>query len=187
MNTTPITDENTELNFTHSMTFLKVSHFFWLGLLIFRCCLSIDKMLMNAYLFPCFVIVNTFFLFFCLSTLTEPKPIIESSAFGHCSHETTKIRPNLPEEEVKVDMMVLTRKRRMRWQRGKIVEIVTKGKKKFTLAEKCSGRFKKSYMGEQWFFMKAVLSLSLSLNIGLCFCRSLILSHPSHSVLELSH
>lgn len=74
---------------------------------------------------------------FCVfSTLTEPNPIIESSAFGHSSHETTKIRPDLPEEEVKVDMMVLTRKRRMRWQRGKTVEIVAKGKKKITLVRK---------------------------------------------------
>ncbi|KAM7384472.1 hypothetical protein PAMA_011697 [Pampus argenteus] len=56
----------------------------------------------------------------------ESNPIIESSAFGHCSHETTKIRPNLPEEEVKVDMMVLARKKPLRWQRAKIVEIVTK-------------------------------------------------------------
>lgn len=56
----------------------------------------------------------------------EPGPIIISSAFAHCSNETTKVRPNLPEEELKVDMMVLARKRSMRWQRGKIVDIVTR-------------------------------------------------------------
>ncbi|XP_019957985.1 histone-lysine N-methyltransferase SETDB1-A [Paralichthys olivaceus] len=38
----------------------------------------------------------------------------------------TKVRPNLPEVELKVDMVVLARKRPMMWQRGKIVEIVTK-------------------------------------------------------------
>lgn len=76
------------------------------------------------------------FVVFFFSTLTEPNLIIESSAFGHSSHETTKIRPDLPQEEVKVDMMVLTRKRRMRWQRGKVVEIITKGREKMSLAEK---------------------------------------------------
>ncbi|XP_070777246.1 histone-lysine N-methyltransferase SETDB1-B-like [Enoplosus armatus] len=59
-------------------------------------------------------------------SVSEPSPIIISSAFAHCSNETTKIRPNLPEEEVKVDMMVVARKRPMRWQQGKIVEIVTR-------------------------------------------------------------
>ncbi len=61
--------------------------------------------------------------------MSEPNPVIISAAFAHCSNETSKIRPNLPEEEVKVDMMVLARKRPMRWQRGKIVEMVTRGKK----------------------------------------------------------
>ncbi|XP_054462224.1 histone-lysine N-methyltransferase SETDB1-A isoform X1 [Anoplopoma fimbria] len=56
----------------------------------------------------------------------ERAPVIISSAFAHCSNETTKIRPNLPEEEVKVDMVVLARKRSMRWQRGKILDIVTR-------------------------------------------------------------
>ncbi|XP_049458996.1 histone-lysine N-methyltransferase SETDB1-B-like isoform X2 [Epinephelus fuscoguttatus] len=60
------------------------------------------------------------------SNNNEPGPIIISSAFAHCSNETTKVRPNLPEEELKVDMMVLARKRSMRWQRGKIVDIVTR-------------------------------------------------------------
>ncbi|XP_059206672.1 histone-lysine N-methyltransferase SETDB1-B-like isoform X2 [Centropristis striata] len=55
-----------------------------------------------------------------------PAPVIISAAFAHCSNETTKTRPNLPEEEVKVDMMVLARKKSMRWQRGKIVDMVTK-------------------------------------------------------------
>ncbi|XP_023151351.3 histone-lysine N-methyltransferase SETDB1-B-like isoform X2 [Amphiprion ocellaris] len=53
-------------------------------------------------------------------------PIIVSSAFAHCSDEATKSRLNLPEEEVEVDMVVLARKRPMRWQRGKIMEILTK-------------------------------------------------------------
>ncbi|XP_008420686.1 PREDICTED: histone-lysine N-methyltransferase SETDB1-B-like isoform X1 [Poecilia mexicana] len=41
-----------------------------------------------------------------------------------CSRD--KIRPDLPEEEINVDMMVIARRRPMRWQRGKIVEIITK-------------------------------------------------------------
>uniref|UniRef100_UPI0037E9BAAC histone-lysine N-methyltransferase SETDB1-B-like n=1 Tax=Semicossyphus pulcher TaxID=241346 RepID=UPI0037E9BAAC len=53
-------------------------------------------------------------------------PIIVSTAFALCPSETRNIRPNLPEEEVRVDMMVLARKKHMRWQRGKIVEILTK-------------------------------------------------------------
>lgn len=53
-------------------------------------------------------------------------PMIESSAFAHCSHGTARSRPSLPEEEVKVDMGVLARRRPMRWQRGKILEILTK-------------------------------------------------------------
>ncbi|XP_056256110.1 histone-lysine N-methyltransferase SETDB1-A [Seriola aureovittata] len=60
------------------------------------------------------------------NNMNQVTPIIISSAFAYCSHETTKVRPNLPEEEVKVDMMVLARKKPMRWQRGKIVETVTK-------------------------------------------------------------
>ncbi|MEQ2285484.1 hypothetical protein AMECASPLE_032285 [Ameca splendens] len=41
-----------------------------------------------------------------------------------CSRD--KIRPDLPDEEIIVDMMVIARRRPMRWQRGKIVEIITK-------------------------------------------------------------
>lgn len=67
---------------------------------------------------------------FCVFPVSEPTPkIMSSTSFAHCSHETTKTRPDLPEEEVKVDMMVLARKRPMRWQRGKIVDISTRGKK----------------------------------------------------------
>ncbi|XP_070840695.1 histone-lysine N-methyltransferase SETDB1-B-like [Chaetodon trifascialis] len=64
--------------------------------------------------------------------VSKPALII-SSAFACSPDETTKVRPNLPEEEVKVDMMVLARKRPLRWQRGKIVEIVTRedGKLKY--------------------------------------------------------
>ncbi|XP_073339723.1 histone-lysine N-methyltransferase SETDB1-B-like [Pagrus major] len=58
--------------------------------------------------------------------VTEPAPVIISSAFSYVSNETTKTRPSLPEEEVKVDMMVLARRKPMRWQRGKIVEILTR-------------------------------------------------------------
>lgn len=55
-----------------------------------------------------------------------PETHTVSSASAHCSQETTKTRPNLPQEEITVDMIVLARKRHMSWQRGKIVEIFTK-------------------------------------------------------------
>lgn len=50
-------------------------------------------------------------------------------AVGHCSQETANVSPNLPEEEVNVDMMLLARKRPMKWQQGKVSEILRKGKK----------------------------------------------------------
>ncbi|XP_034016710.1 histone-lysine N-methyltransferase SETDB1-B-like isoform X2 [Thalassophryne amazonica] len=59
----------------------------------------------------------------------SPKPptiASTSNALARSSQENSKERPNLPPEEVKVDMFVLARKKYMRWQRGKIVEIVTK-------------------------------------------------------------
>ncbi|XP_072246988.1 histone-lysine N-methyltransferase SETDB1-B-like [Leuresthes tenuis] len=59
-------------------------------------------------------------------SVTERGPIVVSAAFAHSSAETTKIRPVFPEVELKLDMTVLARRRAMRWQRGKIVEIVTK-------------------------------------------------------------
>ncbi|KAM9737978.1 histone-lysine N-methyltransferase SETDB1-B-like [Menidia menidia] len=59
-------------------------------------------------------------------TPAVPTTSNNSNVFAHCSHENTKICPDLPEEDIKVDMMVLARRRPMRWQRGKIVEIVTK-------------------------------------------------------------
>ncbi|XP_026202699.1 histone-lysine N-methyltransferase SETDB1-B-like isoform X2 [Anabas testudineus] len=69
-------------------------------------------------------------------------PVIISSAFGHCSHETTNVRPNLPEEEVKVGMMVLARKRPIKWQRGKITEILTKedGRLKYKVSFEDKGK-----------------------------------------------
>lgn len=48
-----------------------------------------------------------------------------STGISLCSRD--KIRPDLPDEEINVDMMVIARRRPMRWQRGKIVEIITKG------------------------------------------------------------
>lgn len=61
--------------------------------------------------------------------VSEPALAVISSAFSYCSNETTKVRPKLPEEELTVGMIVLAKKKQMRWQRGKILEIVTKGKK----------------------------------------------------------
>ncbi|XP_032391096.1 histone-lysine N-methyltransferase SETDB1-B [Etheostoma spectabile] len=76
------------------------------------------------------------------NNVPETAPVIISAAFAHCSTETTKNRPNLPEEEVKVDMIVLARKRSMRWQRAKIVDIVTKedGRLKYKVSYDEKGR-----------------------------------------------
>ncbi|XP_038154979.1 histone-lysine N-methyltransferase SETDB1-B-like [Cyprinodon tularosa] len=56
----------------------------------------------------------------------EPSPIIVSSAFASHSSETRKVRPDLPELEITVNMTVLARRRAMRWQRGKILEIINR-------------------------------------------------------------
>ncbi|MED6274596.1 hypothetical protein CHARACLAT_017989 [Characodon lateralis] len=56
----------------------------------------------------------------------EAAPIIVSSAFASNSNETRKVRPDLPEVEITLNMAVLARRRAMRWQRGKIVEIINK-------------------------------------------------------------
>lgn len=64
----------------------------------------------------------------CFSTVSELAPVIVSSAFSYFN-ETTIMRPNLPVEEVTVNKMVLAKKNTMRWQRGEILEIITKGKK----------------------------------------------------------
>ncbi|KAL3043668.1 hypothetical protein OYC64_003517 [Pagothenia borchgrevinki] len=72
----------------------------------------------------------------------EQAPIIVSSAFAHCSTETTKVRPNLPEKEVAVGMMILAKRKTMKWQRGKIVDIVTKedGRLKYKVCFEEKGR-----------------------------------------------
>lgn len=62
---------------------------------------------------------------------TDHTPIIDSSAFAYTPQETTKIRPDLPEEEITVGSTVLARKKNLRWQRGQIVEVVTKGGEQF--------------------------------------------------------
>lgn len=58
-------------------------------------------------------------------------PVIISSVFGHSSKEVITARPEAQKDELKLNMVVLARRRPMRWQRGKIVEIVTRGKRKF--------------------------------------------------------
>lgn len=67
-------------------------------------------------------------LVFFSPTAPEASPIIVSSAFASNSNETRKVRPDVPEVEITVDMVVLARRRAMRWQRGKITEIINKGK-----------------------------------------------------------
>ncbi|XP_073339746.1 histone-lysine N-methyltransferase SETDB1-B-like isoform X2 [Pagrus major] len=78
----------------------------------------------------------------CEPEVSEPAPVIVSSAFSHSSSETTKIRPNLPEEEVNVDMIVLAKRGPMRWQRGKIVDMITKedGRLKYKVSFEEKGR-----------------------------------------------
>ncbi|XP_008427639.1 histone-lysine N-methyltransferase SETDB1-B-like isoform X1 [Poecilia reticulata] len=53
-------------------------------------------------------------------------PVIVSAAFASHSNETRNVRPDLPEAEITLDMVVLARRRVTRWQRGKIVEIIKK-------------------------------------------------------------
>ncbi|XP_039462122.1 histone-lysine N-methyltransferase SETDB1-B-like isoform X2 [Oreochromis aureus] len=61
-----------------------------------------------------------------IRNLTRTPAVTQGNPPTAVLHETTNIRPNLPQDEVKVDMMVLARKKHMKWQRGKIVEIITK-------------------------------------------------------------
>ncbi|XP_077362584.1 histone-lysine N-methyltransferase SETDB1-B-like isoform X2 [Festucalex cinctus] len=69
-------------------------------------------------------------------------PIIDSSAFAYVPQETTKTRPDLPEEEIAVGSTVLARKKNLRWQRGQIVELVTKedGRLKYKIMFEEKGR-----------------------------------------------
>lgn len=64
-------------------------------------------------------------------TAADVAPVIISSVFGHSSKEIITARPEAQKDELKLNMVVLARRRPMRWQRGKIVEIVTRGKRKF--------------------------------------------------------
>lgn len=64
------------------------------------------------------------FFFFPHTVKPVPPPTAQSSI------ENIIIRPNLPEKEVKVDMEVVARRRAMRWQHGKIVDIITRGKRR---------------------------------------------------------
>ncbi|KAM8766775.1 histone-lysine N-methyltransferase SETDB1-B-like [Acanthopagrus schlegelii] len=77
-----------------------------------------------------------------IKKVTDPAPVIISSAFSYVSNETTKTRPSVPQEEVKVDMVVLARRKPMRWQRGKIVEILTRecGRLKYKVSFEEKGR-----------------------------------------------
>ncbi|XP_072304126.1 histone-lysine N-methyltransferase SETDB1-B-like [Eucyclogobius newberryi] len=56
----------------------------------------------------------------------DPVIITSTQQLSQCNTENTKARPKLPEPEVKVDMMVIARKKPLRWERGKVLEIVTK-------------------------------------------------------------
>ncbi|XP_049606934.1 histone-lysine N-methyltransferase SETDB1-B [Syngnathus scovelli] len=69
-------------------------------------------------------------------------PIIDSSAFAYVPQEATKVRPDLPEEEITVGSTVLARKKNLKWQRGQIVEVVTKedGRLKYKIMFEEKGR-----------------------------------------------
>ncbi|XP_041663968.1 histone-lysine N-methyltransferase SETDB1-A-like isoform X2 [Cheilinus undulatus] len=60
------------------------------------------------------------------TNVPEASPIIISTAFAISPDETRNARPALPEVELTVGMTVLARKKQMRWQRGEIVEILTR-------------------------------------------------------------
>ncbi|XP_057684711.1 histone-lysine N-methyltransferase SETDB1-B-like isoform X2 [Corythoichthys intestinalis] len=72
----------------------------------------------------------------------EHTPIIDSSAFAYVPQETTKTRPDLPEEEITVGLNVLARKKNLMWQRGQVVEVVTKedGRLKYKVTFEEKGR-----------------------------------------------
>lgn len=56
----------------------------------------------------------------------DPVIITSTQQLSQCNAANTKARPKLPEPEVKVDMTVIARKKPLRWERGKVVEVVTK-------------------------------------------------------------
>nr|XP_020441691.1 histone-lysine N-methyltransferase SETDB1-A-like [Monopterus albus]XP_020441692.1 histone-lysine N-methyltransferase SETDB1-A-like [Monopterus albus]XP_020441693.1 histone-lysine N-methyltransferase SETDB1-A-like [Monopterus albus]XP_020441694.1 histone-lysine N-methyltransferase SETDB1-A-like [Monopterus albus]XP_020441695.1 histone-lysine N-methyltransferase SETDB1-A-like [Monopterus albus] len=65
-------------------------------------------------------------------TLTAPgntnglKPACIASVLSKSTDETTRVVPTMPPGEINVNMYVLARKKAMNWQRGKLVEILTK-------------------------------------------------------------
>lgn len=99
-----------------------------------------------------------------IKKVTDPAPVIISSAFSYVSNETTKTRPSMPQEEVKVDMVVLARRKPMRWQRGKIVEILTRGKKFW---QEIDGKHFKAWVKTQYGPKTWILVLLWSKNIVL--------------------
>lgn len=56
----------------------------------------------------------------------EPAPVIITSSLATYANEITRTSTNVPQQEITVNMMVLARKKCMRWQRGKVVEIITR-------------------------------------------------------------
>ncbi|XP_030003010.1 histone-lysine N-methyltransferase SETDB1-B-like isoform X2 [Sphaeramia orbicularis] len=54
----------------------------------------------------------------------DPAPVIITSSLATYSNEITRTSAEVPQQEISMDMTVLARKKCMRWQRGKIVEII---------------------------------------------------------------
>lgn len=72
----------------------------------------------------------------------DPVIITSTQQLSQCNTANTKARPKLPEPEVKVDMTVIARKKPLRWERGKVVEVVTKedGRVKYKVSFEQKGK-----------------------------------------------
>ena len=122
---------------------------------------------------------------FFFHTVSEPAPVIVSSAFSHSSSETTKIRPNLPEEEVNVDMIVLAKRGPMRWQRGKIVDIITKGKNLFFWGGGYWHKLRNWRLNSKQGFSGGVLwERVTSFGMAYSLCRPLTCTKKQHKTIE---
>lgn len=73
---------------------------------------------------------------------SDPVIITSTQQLSQCNNDSSKVRPKLPEQEVTVDMMVIARKRPLRWERGKIIETVTKedGRVKYKVSFEGKGK-----------------------------------------------
>ncbi|XP_071355732.1 histone-lysine N-methyltransferase SETDB1-B-like [Trachinotus anak] len=75
-------------------------------------------------------------------TKTSTPPVNTNGVTPVCIVTATKTPPSVPRGELSVNMKVLARRRAMRWQRGKIVEILTKedGRLKYKISFEEKGK-----------------------------------------------